>query len=134
MVEKRRQLPWDWRERLEIVVNEGEKEFDFILQFKNGKEIKGFDKEVGTLSAGKKDPHFVSVVEVAEYFRGRGQGKRLYLAAIEKFGKLSTKYYDASTLSRRVWKSLAKTLDFDTDFWEGRLTVYKEKSDSGQND
>lgn len=125
---KRRQLPWNWRDRLEIIFHENEKDFDFILQFKDGEEIKGFDKEVGSLSVEKKDPYYVSVVEVAEYFRGRGQGKRLYFAAIEKLGKLSTRYYDASTLAQRVWKSLAKTLDSETDFWEGRLTVYRKES------
>lgn len=125
MGKKRRQLPWNWRDRLEITFEEDHCNYNFYLQFKDGKEIKGFDKEIGTLSVEKEDPYFVSVVEVDEHFRGRGQGKRLYLAAIEKLGKLSTNYHDASSLAQRVWRSLAKLLDSEKDFWEGRLTVFR---------
>jgi len=134
MGKKRRQLPWNWRDRLEIVFHEGGKEYEFIIQFKDGEELKGFEKVVGSLSVEKENPYFVSVAEVEEYFRGRGQGKKLYLFAINKLGKLSTKYHEASTLAQNLWKGLVKSFNNETDFWEGRLTVYHKEGVDGQND
>lgn len=132
MSTKSRRLPWNWRDKLEIVFSENKNEFKFTLQFKDGEEIEFFEKEVGSLSVEKKQPYFVSVSDVEEYFRGRGQGKRLYLAAINRLGKLSSKYYNASTLAQNVWRSLAKDFYYEIDFWEGTITVYSQNSNSGQ--
>lgn len=68
--------------------------------------------------------NFVTVSHIQKRYRGRGFGKMLYLTALEKHGKISTRYHHASKSAQYVWESLIKIYAFKTNFFEDTLTVY----------
>jgi len=122
-------LPWNWRSRIEITVDEDGKDTVFNLQFIKGKTPKGFMRNIGELSTSECRPygHVVEGSHVDEKFRRKGLGKMLYLRALEHHGSLTTFYHRASEEAQRVWKSIMRNHKHDENFLKGTLTAYYKR-------
>lgn len=125
-------LPGNWRSRLEIVPNpqkwEKHGEVKFRLRFQDGRIPGGFDQELGYILVEWDPPCFVHNVVIAnEYLRGRGLGKMLYEHALRATGMLSTRYHSSTDAAQRVWRSLIQRYPYTVDFFEPRLTIYRDQ-------
>jgi GNAT superfamily N-acetyltransferase len=83
------------------------------------------DSEVGFINVNVLNKNnYITAVNIERRYRGKGYGKKLYEHALRAHGKLSTRYFNASNDSQRVWNSLVKKYIFKTDFFGNRLSVY----------
>lgn len=121
-------IPKHWRKYLTITEKiYSRKEIEFTLQL-NSPDRK-YPLDIGYISIIKKGKYnFVKVVSVILPYRGKGCGTMLYEHAIDKLGKLSTRYHFASALAQKVWRRLVKTHRHTDEFFTGVLTVFKESN------
>ena len=136
---KKKRLPSNWRKRIEFTEewyegkqykSELESFLEIKIEFKKGKNPKGFDRYIGYIKIKKdKNKYWIDESDVWKELQGRGLGKTLYLMALERCGSITTQYHHASEQAQYVWKSLMKKYKFKTDFFKGTLTVWnKEKT------
>ena len=128
MAKRKRNLPRDWEDRIELAVENSsyEESVSFYIVFIEGKTPRGFKREIACMDVDKEDPHFVLTVTIHDKrLRNKGLGKKIYLAAMEHFGKLSTHFHAASEDAQRVWRSLIRDHNYKTNFWHSVLTVFK---------
>ena len=64
---------------------------------------------------------------VDEHIRGTGIGYKFYEAVMKELGYISSDYFEASPAARRVWNKLSKNYFYQTNFFEGTITVYNRK-------
>lgn len=134
-----RRLPWNWRQRIEIVRETSSSrsfvcrrikvtENHYELQFKKGMTPKGRSRTIGYLNIETYPSclPYVADVWVDERLQGKGLGRWLYETALTDLGKLRTHYHRASKEAQRVWQGLIKRHRYTTDFWKNELTVYVE--------
>ena len=126
---KLKRLPPHWRKRVivSLIEEKSESFVVFDLLFINGKTPKGFKRHIGQLSIDTDHPDYYYVVESGifdERLKHKGMGKLMYTTALQYLGRLSTRYHDASDEAQRVWKSLARDYEHETDFWKNTLTVF----------
>lgn len=121
MYKYKTKLPSNWRKRLVIKSFKDKDDDCFVILIHFSKTPKGFMKHIGEIRIDEKG--FVDEVWLTSRMRGRGLGKMLYVLALEQTGTLSTHFYRASTEAQRVWLSLIKTYNYNTDFWKGVLTI-----------
>jgi len=122
---KKLKLPWNWRERIEIIHDDDSAgSVIFIIQFMNDKVPNGFSKLIGSLTLEENDYHMVENAWLDEKFRRRGLGREMYEHALKELGCISTTFHEASGMAQRVWKSLIRDYPHDPDFWAQRLVVH----------
>ena len=122
-------LPNNWRTRIEFsTIDCGRYRGDeicFSCDFKDGKTPEGFRQNIGYLIVSPDG--FIESAMVAPRMRRRGIGKALYINALNHFGFIYTKYFEASDAAKQVWKSLIKEYTSRQVFFAGKLIVYKRK-------
>ena len=127
---RKRRLPSNWRSRFELVhIQDKDSDvFEFVLQWRKGLTPTGFMCHIGRLSYYEsKESYWIKEVQLENYFKNRRLGLMMYEYALDEFGSLSTNYHNVSDEAKRVWNSLCRKYPYNTDFFSGRLTVYKEQ-------
>lgn len=124
-----RRLPWNWRQRIEIVLSPDPLDgtISFILQWMEGKRPfrSPRDRRIGFLVIDPKGHICESLVD--DRFQRRGLGSMVYRHALKHFGQLTTEWHDHSRDARYVWDSLIAEYQYKTNFFSGRLTVYNRR-------
>jgi GNAT superfamily N-acetyltransferase len=123
-----KRLPPKWRERLELVIEDGEGDWTFDIKFKKGQTPSGYRRSIGSLDVSEIDHHhFVESIFIYPKFRRKGLGTLLYETAIKHLGSLSTRYHEASPNAQECWRKLAKKYEWETDYFGGFLQVFNKK-------
>lgn len=143
---KLRPLPWNWRSRIEIILEDGcipgyfsgqgnpllidrrgrvaDGPLRFVLIFRKGKTPVGLSRHIGFLAVDHKKPYWVLESLIwKERFRKRGLGTLLYVHALGCLGQLTTNYGSCSEDAKGLWRSLAQKYPHTTDFFKSRLTI-----------
>lgn len=115
-----KRLPWNWRRRIEIVLEDRD-EISFAIRWIEEKRPLRADRGIGYIVLDSDG--FVDDVYLEPQFRRRGLGSMLYRHALQHVGHLSTRWRSHSTDARRVWRSLMGKYCYKTDFFTDRLTV-----------
>lgn len=125
-------LPWNWRQRLDIKKTVLKSRFrgktrityGYELAFAQGFAPRGCCTSIGDLQI---TDGFVDSSNITFRFRGRGLGKLLYETALNDLGSLTTRYHHISDEAKRVWQGMCRRHTHETDYWDGRLTVFKDR-------
>ena len=124
-------LPSNWRDRIEIVIDDHEDDewldcITLTMLFKKGKTPKGFFREIGHLEI-ESGSNLVDSAELHSRLRRRGLGTMLYEAALEHLGELSTYYHNSSDEAQALWQSLCRHHRHKIDFFTPKLTIFSRK-------
>lgn len=118
-------LPWNWRQRLEIVYGQDRwGDYSYKLQFRKGTTPRGFPRIIGELTVHTEDNNFVDSAEIVERLQRRGLGTMMYMHALTELGTLTTSYHRASDDAKHLWDKLIKTHKYEIDFWKPSLTIF----------
>jgi GNAT superfamily N-acetyltransferase len=123
-----KRLPPKWRERIELVIEDGKHDCGFVLKFKKGKTPAGCKNHIGSLEVSYTNGYwFVESIFVNPKFRGKRLGMLLYETAIKHLGHLVTQYHNASKNAQSCWGSIVKRYEWEVDFFGGYLQVFDKK-------
>ena len=122
-----RKLPWNWRDRIELVRDDDWGGFHraYRWQWIKGKTPRGFNHRwIGEILLCKEN--YIKNVELDDKFQGKGLGIAMYKRALHDSGVLRTRFHNIRPPARRCWMSLKRDYRHNIDFWAigGLLEVF----------